>query len=102
VQDFGDQRQGKTRTPNWARSPVFYTFVSLSVLGRQSPTFPKAAAPERASKSLLKEAYYVHVWDIYRALEDAHFKAHILKLTALPELPIEDIEKEDETLTRKA
>jgi hypothetical protein len=42
------------------------------------------------------------VRDIYRALEDAHFKAYILKLAALPELPIENIEKEVVTLTQKA
>jgi hypothetical protein len=76
---------------------VFYRFVSLSVLGRQSPTFPKAATPERASKSLLKEAYYVHVWDICRALEDAHFKAYILKLAD----PSESMEnKEVETFSQ--
>jgi len=32
------------------------------------------------------KAYYVHVRDIYRALEDAKFKAYILKLSE-PRMP---------------
>jgi hypothetical protein len=40
--------------------------------------------------------------NIYRALEDAHFKAYILRLASLPELTIEGIEKEATTLTEKA
>jgi hypothetical protein len=36
------------------------------------------------------------VRDIHRALEDAKFKAYILKLAALPELPIENIEKKSQ------
>jgi hypothetical protein len=67
-----------------------------------SPRRKSCGVPNRLKIIIEGKAYYVHVRDIYRALEDAHFKAYILKLAALPELPIENIEKEVVTLTQKA
>jgi hypothetical protein len=82
---------------------MFSTLASLSVSGRQKPYFSKAGSPEKSLKIIIEgKSYYVHAMNIYRALEDAHFKAYILRLASLPELTIEDMEKEVTTLTKKA
>jgi hypothetical protein len=60
-------------------------------------------AGSRKSLKIIIEgkAYYVHVRDVHRALNDANFKAYILKLAESPETPRME-NKEVTSLTQKA
>jgi hypothetical protein len=57
-----------------------------------SPRRKSCRVPKNFKITIGGKAYYVHVRDIHRALEDAKFKAYILKLAAPSKTTMENKE----------